>query len=164
MKLFSGGSANLSMTLQLSLLYKKIFIVVLSNEQSPKNVYISVSLAAIPENLLPQAIHYCKIQLFLFYFSSYLAIIKKNLHVLKDTYISPNKRYDASAQDIAEGTGVIHRTVTSEDVEDYSTHVPGDVVNLIKQDDMKYRKRVLTSASGTTTVKILPKVFEKHQL
>ena len=49
-------------------------------------------------------------------------------------------------------------------MEDYSTHVPGDVVNLIRQDDMKYRKRVLTSASGTTTVKILPKVFEKHQL
>ena len=67
--------------------------------------------------------------------------------------------YDASAQDIQNGVLRMHRTVTSNDVKDYASHIPGDEVELDKQEDMVYKKGVgLTHASGTTSCKMMTKV------
>ena len=67
-------------------------------------------------------------------------------------------RYEASAQDEAEGVVRMHRRVTSEDVEDYSSHIPGDVVALDREEDIVYKKGVLTHSAGFSTVKILQQV------
>ena len=52
----------------------------------------------------------------------------------------------------------MHRKVTSKDVEDYSSHVPGDVVALDREEDIEYKKGVLTHSSGVSTIKIMPEV------
>ena len=68
-------------------------------------------------------------------------------------------RYPASVQDIEEGTLRMHRKVTSKDVEDYASHIPGEEVELDKEEDMVYKKGILTRASGTVTAKLMTKVI-----
>ena len=72
--------------------------------------------------------------------------------------LSLSHSYDASAQDEEEGTVRMHRSVTSEDVEDYSSHIPGDVVALDREEDIEYKKGVLTHSEGVTTTKMMPQV------
>ena len=52
----------------------------------------------------------------------------------------------------------MHRKVTSDDVEDYSSHVPGDVVALDREEDIEYKKGVMTHSSGVSTIKMMPEV------
>ena len=66
--------------------------------------------------------------------------------------------YEASAQDKADGTVKMHRKIVSGDVEDYATHIPGDVADLNKEEDMVYTKGVLMHANGISTVKMMPEV------
>ena len=65
-------------------------------------------------------------------------------------------------QDIEDGTLRMHRKVTSEDVEDYASHVPGDEVKLDKEDDIVYKKGMLTHGSGTVEVHLVQKVSKIH--
>ena len=53
----------------------------------------------------------------------------------------------------------MHRTISSDDVEGYASHLPKDEVKLQKDEDIVYSKGVLTSASGTTLCKLMPKVL-----
>ena len=62
--------------------------------------------------------------------------------------------YEADAQDKAEGVLKMHRRVTSKDVEDYTSHIPGDVVALDKE--IVYKIGVLTHSAGVSTVKMMP--------
>ena len=55
----------------------------------------------------------------------------------------------------------MHRRVTSEDVEDYSSHVPGGDVALDREEDIVYKRGVLTHSEGVTTLKLMPQV--NHQ-
>ena len=57
----------------------------------------------------------------------------------------------------------MHRKVTSEDVEDYSSHIPGDMVALDREEDIEYRRGVMTHSKGVITVKIMPQVFRPLQ-
>ena len=52
----------------------------------------------------------------------------------------------------------MHRRVTSQDVEDYASHIPGDVVALDREEDIVYKKGVLTHSEGVSTVKMMPEV------
>ena len=52
----------------------------------------------------------------------------------------------------------MHRKVSSADVEDYATHIPGDTVALDREDDIEYRKGVLTHSKGLTKAKMMPVV------
>ena len=56
----------------------------------------------------------------------------------------------------------MHRKVTSKDVEDYSSHVPGDDVTLDREEDIEYKKGVMTHAAGSSTIKLMPQVFRFH--
>ena len=67
-------------------------------------------------------------------------------------------RYEDSAQDKMEGVVKMHRRVTSEDVEDYSSHIPGDDVALDREEDIVYKEGVLTHSEGVSTVKMMPQV------
>ena len=69
-------------------------------------------------------------------------------------------RYVASEKNESEKDGEVkmHRRVTSEDVEDYSSHIPRDVVALDQEEDIVYRKGVLTHSEGVSTVKMMPQV------
>ena len=69
------------------------------------------------------------------------------------------ERYPAIVQDIEEGTLRMYRKVTSKDVEDYASHIPGEEVELDKEEDMVYKKGILTRASGTVTAKLMTKVI-----
>ena len=55
----------------------------------------------------------------------------------------------------------MHRSVKSEDVEDYASHIPGDVVALDREEDIEYRRGVLTHSAGISTVKLMPQVQYK---
>ena len=66
--------------------------------------------------------------------------------------------YEASAQDVENGVLKMHRHVTSDDVETYSSTMPRDEVKLDKEDDIEYRQGVLTRSSGTVSLKLMPKV------
>ena len=66
--------------------------------------------------------------------------------------------YTASLQDIGEGTLRMHRKVTSKDVKDYASHTPGDEVEMNKDEDIEYKKGVLTHCNGIVTVKLMRKV------
>ena len=66
--------------------------------------------------------------------------------------------YEASAQDIQDGILRMHRTVTSNDVEGYASHIPGEEVELDKEEDLVYKKGVLTQARGTTSCKLMTQV------
>ena len=59
---------------------------------------------------------------------------------------------------MAQGTVTMHRTIDTAHVEDYSTHIPSDVATLDKEEDLVFNQGVLTSATGVTTVKMLPEV------
>ena len=72
-------------------------------------------------------------------------------------------RYEASAQDVENGVLRMHRTISSDDVEGYASHLPKDEVKLQKDEDIVYSKGVLTSASGTTFCKLMPKVLSYAQ-
>ena len=80
----------------------------------------------------------------------------QNLYIATSSY---SCRYEANAQDEAEGIVKMHRKITSKDVEDYSSHIPGDVVALDKEEDIEYKKGVMTHASGASTIKMMPQVF-----
>ena len=67
-------------------------------------------------------------------------------------------RYQGSVQDEMDGIMRMHRRVKSEDVEDYSSHIPGDVVALDQEDDIVYKRGVLTHSEGVSTVKVLQQV------
>ena len=56
----------------------------------------------------------------------------------------------------------MHRSVKSEDVEDYASHMPGDVVALDREEDIEYRRGVLTHSAGVSTVKLMPQVQYKR--
>ena len=64
--------------------------------------------------------------------------------------------YEVDAQDKAEGVLKMHRRVTSKDVEDYASHIPGDVVASDKEEDIVYKKGVLTHSAGVSTIKMMP--------
>ena len=52
----------------------------------------------------------------------------------------------------------MHRRVTSEDVEDYASHVPGDEVKMVKEEDIVYKNGMLTHGNGDVAVHLLQKV------
>ena len=52
----------------------------------------------------------------------------------------------------------MHRKITSEDVEGYASHVPGKEVDMEKDEDLVYKKGVLTHASGTVSCKLMTQV------
>ena len=56
----------------------------------------------------------------------------------------------------------MHRKVTSDDVEGYASHIPNEEVKLEKDEDLVFKKGLLTKASGTTSVKLMPKVRFLH--
>ena len=68
--------------------------------------------------------------------------------------------YEASAQDVEDGVLRMHRTVTSNDVKGYASHIPGEEVELDKEEDIVYKKGVLTHASGTTSCKLMTEVIQ----
>ena len=49
-----------------------------------------------------------------------------------------------------------HRTVNSEDVVDYTSHVPKDDVMLTKEEDIEYKSGKLQHSAGKTSVQLLP--------
>ena len=53
----------------------------------------------------------------------------------------------------------MHRKVTSKDVKDYSAHIPGDDIALDREEDIEYKKGVMTHATGVSTIKMMPQVF-----
>ena len=67
-------------------------------------------------------------------------------------------RYPASLQDLEEGTFRAHRSITVEDVEGFANHLPTEEVELKKEEDIVYKRGVLTHASGVMEVKLMPKV------
>ena len=52
----------------------------------------------------------------------------------------------------------MHRRVTSEGVKDYASHIPGQEVEMEKDEDLVFKKGVLTHGSGTTSCKLMTKV------
>ena len=52
----------------------------------------------------------------------------------------------------------MHRKVTSSGVQDYASHVAGDKIVLTKDEDIEYKKGVLTHSSGFTQTNILSQV------
>ena len=52
----------------------------------------------------------------------------------------------------------MHRKITSDDVEGYASHIPKDEVKLAKNEDLVFKRGLLTQASGTSSVKLMPKV------
>ena len=80
------------------------------------------------------------------------------LFVLTILQYSAACSYTASLQEMKEGTLRMHRKVTSDDVEDYASHVPKDEVELDKEEDIEYQKGILTRASGTVETKLMRKV------
>ena len=57
-----------------------------------------------------------------------------------------------------DGVNKMHRRVTSEDVEDYSSHIPKNLVTLDQEEDIVYREGVLTHSEGVSTVKMMQQV------
>ena len=53
----------------------------------------------------------------------------------------------------------MHRRITSNDVKGYASHIPGEEVELDKEEDIVYKKGVLTHASGTTSSKLMTEVY-----
>ena len=66
--------------------------------------------------------------------------------------------YTASLQDIEEGTLRMHRKVTSKGVKNYASHIPGDEVEMTRDEDIEYKQGILTHCDGTMTVKLMRKV------
>lgn len=55
----------------------------------------------------------------------------------------------------------MHRSITSKNVEDYSSHVPGDEVAVDREEDIEYTKGVMTHSAGVSTVKMMPQVMTR---
>ena len=66
-------------------------------------------------------------------------------------------------QDVENGVLRMHRTISSDDVEGYASHLPPDEVQMTKEEDIVYKKGVLTHASGSTSVKLVAKVAHNSQ-
>ena len=58
-----------------------------------------------------------------------------------------------------DGIMKMHRQVTSEDVEDYSSHIPKNLVALDQEEDIVYKKGVLTHSGGFSIVKLMQQVY-----
>ena len=67
-------------------------------------------------------------------------------------------RYEASVEDVENGVLRMHRTISSNDVGGYASHLPPDEVQMTKEEDIVYKKGVLSHASGSTSVKLVAKV------
>ena len=52
----------------------------------------------------------------------------------------------------------MHRTIDSENVEGYASHLPPGEVDMTKEEDIVYKNGVLSHASGSTSVKLLEEV------
>ena len=52
-------------------------------------------------------------------------------------------------------TVVLHRSVSSRDVKEYSSDVPRREVTLVSEEDMEYRNHILRHASGLSHVELL---------
>ena len=65
--------------------------------------------------------------------------------------------YDATIED-EDGTLKMHRKVSSASVKDYASHIPGDNVAMSKQEDIEYKRGVLTHSKGITKTKLVPQV------
>ena len=52
----------------------------------------------------------------------------------------------------------MHRKITSDDVEGYASHIPKEEVELVKDEDLVFKKGLLTKASGKISAKLMPKV------
>ena len=50
---------------------------------------------------------------------------------------------------------MVHRTVNSKDVVDYTSHVPKDDVMLTKEEDIEYKSGKLQHSAGRTSVRLL---------
>ena len=68
--------------------------------------------------------------------------------------------YEASAQDVENGILRMHRNIMSAHVQSFAPHVPTEEVELEKEEDIIFKKGVLTHASGSTSVKLLRKVCQ----
>ena len=66
--------------------------------------------------------------------------------------------YEASAQNLENGVLKMHRRIVSGDVETYSSHLPPQEVDLEKEEDIVFKKGVLTQASGHTSVRLMRQV------
>ena len=51
-----------------------------------------------------------------------------------------------------------HRVVDSNDVSNYASHIEPDQIKLRSETDIEYKQGVLLTASGTSTISILPEV------
>ena len=76
------------------------------------------------------------------------------MYLRHDSYF----RYEDSAQDKMDGVMKMHRQVTSKDVENYSSHIPKNLVALEQEEDIVYRKGVLTHSGGFSNVKMMQEV------
>ena len=52
----------------------------------------------------------------------------------------------------------MNRKITSDDVEGYASHIPKEEVELVKDEDLVFKKGLLTQANGTTSAKLMRKV------
>ena len=66
--------------------------------------------------------------------------------------------YTASVQDIKDGIVRMNRKVTSKDVKDYASHIPGDEVDMEMEENIVYKRGVLTHSDGTVKSKLMGKV------
>ena len=81
--------------------------------------------------------------------------------VVKQTRYSKNHSscsYQASAQDKANGVLKMHRKVTSNDVQDYASHLPRELVALQRDEDIEYKRGVLAHSAGVTQANMMPMV------
>ena len=82
----------------------------------------------------------------------------RNKYAVEKLIFSNPCSYEASAQDRKDGVIRMHRKITSDDVEGYASHIPKEEVKLEKDEDLVFKKGLLTKASGTTSVKLMPEV------
>ena len=67
--------------------------------------------------------------------------------------------YTASVQDIRDGIVRMNRKVTSKDVKDYASHLPGEEVDMESEENIVYRRGILTHSDGTMKAKLMGKVY-----
>ena len=70
-------------------------------------------------------------------------------------------RYEASVQDITDGILRMHRLVNTEDVEAFTSHMPTREVEMKKEEDIVYKKGILSHAREETSIKLLGRVMNK---
>lgn len=59
-----------------------------------------------------------------------------------------------------QGTVRQHRTVSSDDVSDYASHIEPDQVKSRSEDDIEYKQGLLLGVSGTSAISIMPEVSQ----